>query len=171
NDLRLVQQEPGDSPAAAASHQQALTLFADLGNRLGQAEALNRLGELATRTADTPQARKHHTQALAIARDLNAAPEEARALEGLGHSHLHDGPPGPADAHLQQALTIYQRVGAPSAQRVQQTIQNHKLTSTTPQPQPAAPNSQGHQTDGGLGTRPARSATEVPDPRQPLADT
>jgi tetratricopeptide (TPR) repeat protein len=129
-----VQQETGDYAAAAASHQQALTLFADLGNRLGQAEALNRLGELATRTADTPQARKHHTQALAIARDLSAAPEEARALEGLGHSHLQDGHPGQAAAHLQQALAIYQRIGTPAARRVQQTIHNHRLTSTTPHP-------------------------------------
>jgi tetratricopeptide (TPR) repeat protein/transcriptional regulator with XRE-family HTH domain len=160
NDLGLVQQETGDYPAAAASHQQALTLFADLGHLLGQAEALNRLGELATRTADTPQARKHHTQALAIARDLNAAPEEARALEGLGQSHLHDGHPGQADAHLQQALTIYRRIGAPAARRVQQTIQNHKLTFTAPQPQPVAPNSQAHQTGGSLGTRPAESAAE-----------
>jgi hypothetical protein len=39
--------------------------------RPSMAPALNRLGELATRTS-------------AIARDLGAAPEEARALEGLG---------------------------------------------------------------------------------------
>jgi len=134
NDLGVLQQETGDYPAAAASHRQALALFRDLGNLLGQAEALNRLGELATRTADTPQARKHHTQALAIARDLSAAPEEARALEGLGHSHLHDGNPGQASAHLQQALAIYQRIGAPAARRVQQTMANHRLTSTTRPP-------------------------------------
>ena len=134
NDLGVLQQETGDYPAAAASHRQALALFRDLGNLLGQAEALNRLGELATRTADTPQARKHHTQALAIARDLSAAPEEARALEGLGHSHLHDSNPGQASAHLQQALAIYQRIGAPAARRVQQTMANHRLTSTTRPP-------------------------------------
>jgi len=149
NDLGLVQQETGDHAAAAASHQQALTLFADLGSRLGQAEALNRLGELATRTTNTPLARKHHTQALAIARDLSAAPEEARALEGLGQCHLQDGDPGQADAHLQQALTIYQRIGAPGALRVQQKVQHHRRTSTTPQPQPAAANSEGHHTDRG----------------------
>jgi len=159
NDLGLVQQETGDYPAAAASHQQALTLFADLGNRLGQAEALNRLGELATRTADTPQARKHHTQALAIARDLSAAPEEARALEGLGHSHLQEGHPGQAAAPLRQALTIYQRIGAPAERRVQQTIQNHKLTSTTRSPsqdaqQPRPPDRRR------IETRSARGATE-----------
>jgi tetratricopeptide (TPR) repeat protein/transcriptional regulator with XRE-family HTH domain len=145
NDLGLVQQETGDYRAAAASHQQALTLFGDLGERLGQAQALNSLGELATRTANTGQARERHTQALAIARDLSAPLEEARALEGLGQSHLHDASPGQAAAHLRQALTIYQRIGAPGARRVQQTFQNHQLASTTPQRQPAAHTSKGHQ--------------------------
>ncbi len=154
NDLGVVQQETGDYPAAAASQQQALALFGDLGNRLGQAEALNRLGGLATRTSATGQARKRHTQALAIARDLSAAPEEARALEGLGQSHLQDGDPGQAAAHLRQALTIYQRIGAPAARRVQKTLHDHKLASALPA---AAP---GSYTEGGLGTRPSRSATE-----------
>ena len=144
----------GDYPAAAASHQQALALFGDLGNRLGQAEALNRLGELATRTSATGQARKRHAQALAIARDLSAAPEEAHALEGLGQSHLQDGDPGQAAAHLRQALTIYQRIGAPAARRVQKTLHDHKLTSALPTAPP------GIYTGGGLGTRPARNATE-----------
>ena len=138
-----MQQQTGDYPAAAASHQQALELFGDLGNRLGQAEALNRLGELALRTSATGQARDQHTQALAIARDIGAAPEEARALEGIGNSHLQDGNPGQAAAHLRQALTIYQRIGAPAAQRVQQTLQKHGLTSTTTEP--AASNSEGNR--------------------------
>ena len=154
---------PGDYPAAAASHQQALTLFADLGNRLGQAEALNRLGELAIRTADTPQARRHHTHALAIARDLSAAPEEARALEGLGHSHLQDGDPGQAAAHMRQALTIYQRIGAPAARRVQQALQNHGLASTTPHAQPAAPSNEGHQAGGGPGPEPNQECGRYPN--------
>jgi tetratricopeptide (TPR) repeat protein len=132
-----VQQETGDHAAAAASRQLALALFGDLGNLLGEAEALNRLGELATRTADTPQARKYHTQALAIARDLSAAPEEARAIEGLGQSHLRDGDLGQAGVHLQQALTIYLRIGVPAARRVQLAMQNHKLTANPP----AAPTS------------------------------
>jgi len=124
NDLGLVQQETGDYPAAAASHQQALTLFRDLGNLLGQAEALNRLGELSLRTSASGQAHDQHTQALAIARDISAAPEEARALEGIGNSHLREGNPGHAAAHLRQALTIYQRIGAPAARRVQETLRN-----------------------------------------------
>ena len=132
NCLGLVQQETGDYPAAAASHQQALALFYEFADRLGQADALNGLGELASRTSDPRQARERHTQALSIARDLSAPLEEARALEGLGQAHLQDGNPGQAAAQLRQALTIYERIGAPAARRVQATIQNHKLTSTTP---------------------------------------
>jgi len=134
NDLGLVQQETGDYPAAAASHQQALTLFGDLGNRLGQAEALNRLGELATRTADTPQAREHHTRALAIARDISAAPEEARALEGLGRAHIHGSDHGKGLDYLRQALTVYQRIGAPAAQRLRETLRGPSLPGSTDDP-------------------------------------
>ncbi|HYB86132.1 MAG TPA: helix-turn-helix transcriptional regulator [Streptosporangiaceae bacterium] len=131
NDLGLVQQQTGEYPAAAASHQQALALFRDLGNPLGQAEALNRLGELSLRTSATGQARDRHTRALAIARDISAAPEEARALEGIGNSHLRDGNLTQAAEHLQQALTIYQRIGAPAAGRVEETLRRHQMA---PQP-------------------------------------
>jgi len=126
-----VQQQTGDYPAAAASHQQALALFRDLGHLLGQAEALNRLGELSLRTSATGQARDRHTRALAIARDIRAAPEEARALEGIGNSYLREGDPSQAAAHLQQALTIHQRIGAPGARRVEETLRHHRMT---PQP-------------------------------------
>ena len=129
--LGLVYQQTGDYPAAAASHQHALALFRDLGNLLGQAEALNRLGELSLRTSAAGQARDQHSQALAIARDISAAPEEARALEGIGNSHLREGNPSQAAGYLQQALTIYQRLGAPGAKRVQETLRSPRLPGHT----------------------------------------
>jgi tetratricopeptide (TPR) repeat protein/transcriptional regulator with XRE-family HTH domain len=136
NDLGLVQQETGDYPAAAASHQQALELFRDLGNLLGQAEALNRLGELSLRTSATAQARDQHTRALAIARDISATPEEARALEGLGRAHLQDSNHHKGLDCLHQALTIYQRIGAPAAQRVRETLRNPSLPESIERPDP-----------------------------------
>jgi len=60
--LGLLQQMTGECPAAAASHQRALALLGDLGNRLGQAEALNRLGELSLR-AHRPGPRAAHPRA------------------------------------------------------------------------------------------------------------
>ena len=143
NDLGVVQQLTGDFPAAA-SHQRALAMFSDLGNLLGQAEAHNNLGQLAIRAANTPQARTHHAQALAIARDISAPLEEARALEGLGQTHLQDGSHDKGLGLLHQAQTIYQRIGAPAARRVQETLQNHRLTST-PELQPQTPSSKGHE--------------------------
>jgi hypothetical protein len=53
-----VQQETRDFPAAATSHQQ---VFRDFGQAIGQAEALNRLGELSSRTSASHQARERHT--------------------------------------------------------------------------------------------------------------
>ena len=49
---------------AAASHQQALAIFRDLGSPLDQAETLNYLGELSSRTSAAGQAREHHSRAL-----------------------------------------------------------------------------------------------------------
>jgi hypothetical protein len=130
-----VQQLTGDCPAAAASHQQALELNRDVGNRLGQAETLNCLGELASRTADGRQACGHHAQALAIARQLGTPPEEARALEGIGHSHLRDGHASEGTASLDQALAIYQRIGSPAARRVQETLTQLRQDNLAPAPE------------------------------------
>ena len=117
-----MQQLTGDYPAAAASHQQALDLYRDLGHLRGQAEALNSLGELHPGHRTAQQARERHDRALAIARDIGVPLEEARALEGIGHSHLQDGNIQECNAHLTQSLTIYQRIGAPAARRVQETL-------------------------------------------------
>ena len=136
----LVQQLTGDYPAAAASHQQALELRRDPGDRLGQAETLNCLGELASRTAASRQARDHHAQALAIARELGTPLEEARALEGIGHSHLRDGHASEAAARLGQALAIYQRIAAPAARRVQETLLQYGLSSSLEHIPPPARN-------------------------------
>ena len=122
NEIGVVQQLTGDYPAAAASHQEALKICRDTGYRIGEAEALNNLGELLTRSSASKQARDHHTQALAIARDIRAPLEEARALEGIGRCHLQDGNCDEGDACLRQALTIYQSLGAPGAQRIQESL-------------------------------------------------
>ena len=126
NHLGLIQQETGNYPAAATSLQQALELFNDADDRRGQANVLNNLGQLAMRT-ETSQARHYHGQALAIANNLDSPLEQARALEGLGRAHLQDGDTCEGRRHLRQALTTYQRIGAPAAQRVEETLQQQGL--------------------------------------------
>ena len=147
----MVQQVTGDYPAAAASLQQSLKLCHALGYRLGQAEALNGLGELSSRTSASRRALHQHTEALAIARDLGVPLEEARALEGIGRSHLQDGDRGQAAAHLRQALTIYQRIGAPCARRSRKpsaTTNSITVTTSTAMTKPAR-----RRDDAGPGQR------------------
>jgi tetratricopeptide (TPR) repeat protein/transcriptional regulator with XRE-family HTH domain len=125
--LGMLRLETGNCAAAGADLRQALALYRELGHRPFQAAALNGLGDLATRTSTTQQARQMHTQALAIAHDAGMPLEEADALEGIGRSYLHDGNFSQAGPPLRQALAIYQGIDTPSAQRVQQTLRQHRL--------------------------------------------
>ena len=109
-------------------------MYRDLGNRAGQAEALNYLGEVLSLSGDGQRARDHYARALAIAREINAPLEEARALEGLGHCLLRDGDPVAAAVHWQQALTICQRIGVPDAHRIQETLLQHGIIGAPQRP-------------------------------------
>ena len=115
-------QSAGDYPAATASHQQALKLFRDLGARRSQAETLNSLGELSSQASNTRQARDYQTQALPSPATSVPRSSKPALSKDIGHADLQDGEPGEAVEHLRQALSIYQRIGAPGAQRVQETM-------------------------------------------------
>src|SRR5207253_10037218 len=78
----------GDHPAAAASQQQALALFGDLGEPMGQAYALNDLGLVQQETGDYPAAAASHQQALALFEDLGNLLGQAEALNRLGELSL-----------------------------------------------------------------------------------
>ncbi|MGN6794982.1 MAG: tetratricopeptide repeat protein [Streptosporangiaceae bacterium] len=123
NELGLTLQHTGDFAAASTAHQRALVVFRNVGSALNQAHGLNSLGELSLRLAATGDARQHHGEALALARDIGAQQEEARALEGIGRSHLHDGNATDGMSFLREALDIYQRLGTPDIQRVQEALQ------------------------------------------------
>jgi tetratricopeptide (TPR) repeat protein/transcriptional regulator with XRE-family HTH domain len=126
DELGRVHQLTGDYPAAVACLAEAFELVRDLGDRHGQAKALNSLGELSLRTSAAQEARSQHAEALAIARELGTPGEQARALEGIGRSLLHQDP-AEAAAYLRQALKIYQKIGAPGARLVQDTLDAHGL--------------------------------------------
>jgi uncharacterized protein HemY len=101
-------------------------LHRDLGSRHGEIMVLNDLGELAARTSAPEKASEIHREALAKAIELGAPAEEARALAGLGRSQLA-GDSAEAARHLREALAIYQRIGAPQARLVQDTLDEHGL--------------------------------------------
>ena len=138
--LGHLQRATGDYPAASASFSQVLRLYQDLGSRHGVTKVLNSLGGLSLATSAAEEARRYHGQALAIAREIGAHGEEADALAGIGLSFL-PGSPAEAAAPLRGALAIYQRIGSPDAQRIEDTLARHGLEAqhlTSPAGQPAA---------------------------------
>ena len=120
----------GDYPAAAQALEQALGIFRDLGDRGGEAEALNEKGTLHRVSGDLAQARACHQQALEQARAIASFRTEAHALAGLGRCALAAGHTAEAAATLRQALEIFQRIGAAEAADVSAELQ--ALTNARP---------------------------------------
>ena len=110
NPLGLVQHLTGDYRAAAASQQQALALFRELGDLHGQAGALT-TRRLQQETGDYPAAAANHQQALAVFRDLGHQPGQADALNDLGLVQQETGDYPAAAASHQQALTLFADLG------------------------------------------------------------
>lgn len=111
--LGRLQLDIGDEEAAAASLRHALDLYRLLGSQAGQAETLNTLGLLTSRSS-AQQAEEYFTQAYDIACRIGVPLEEARALEGLGLSSSGDGTP-----LLLKAFEAYRRLGVPDQERVE----------------------------------------------------
>lgn len=63
------------------------------GDRLGEANAHNGLGELALRTGDSEAARDHFEAALTICVEIRDRPGEVNAHNGLGDVALRTGDP------------------------------------------------------------------------------
>jgi tetratricopeptide (TPR) repeat protein len=112
--------------AAAASLSLALKLRRDAGNRLGEAETLNNMADLALASGKIADAHAHYEQALAISTGIDARIEEALALEGMGQCHLRDGRTDEGAVLLLKALGIYQKIGSPNSQRVEKALDDLK---------------------------------------------
>jgi tetratricopeptide (TPR) repeat protein len=89
---------------AIIRHTTAIQAAQQLGDRLGQAGALNDLGELRRLTGDFPAAAQALEQALGIYRDLGDRLGQARALCGLGDVRRLTGEYPAAAQALEQAL-------------------------------------------------------------------
>ena len=126
DELGMVHLQTGKYEAAGAYLEEALELHRDLGSRHGEIVALNDLGELASRTLAPEKAGDLHREALAKAIDLGAPGEQARSLAGLGRTQLGRAPADAAQ-NLREALAIYERIGAPEAREVRQTLDEHGL--------------------------------------------
>jgi tetratricopeptide (TPR) repeat protein len=108
-----------DGPRAEAitRHTAAIQAARHLGDRLGQANALNDLGAVRRMTGDCPAAAQLLEQALGIYRDLGDRGGEAEALNERGTLHRVSGDLAQAEGCHQQALELARAIASPGTRR------------------------------------------------------
>jgi tetratricopeptide (TPR) repeat protein len=98
--------------------KQALALFRELGDRTGEAEALNGVGEIMLGAGRPQEARAGHAAALTLASQTGDAYERARAHAGLGAALSACGDVTIGKRHLRRALDVYAEIGAPESEGI-----------------------------------------------------
>jgi tetratricopeptide (TPR) repeat protein len=109
--LASLLRQDGPWAEALTRHASALRSAQRLGDRLGQAGALNNLGEVRRLAGDYPGAARDLEESLGIYRNLSDQLGQASALNSLGIARRLSGDyPGAARA-LEESLGIYQDLG------------------------------------------------------------
>ena len=116
--LGIIDLRQGRCSQATGSLQQALDLFRQTGDRSGEAEALNGLGEVLLATGEPDGARAQHASALALTTGTGDVYEQARAHHGLASCCHAARDVSLSRQHLNQALTLYTSLGAPEADQI-----------------------------------------------------
>lgn len=109
-DLGDMQTLTGDYRAATVTHLRALQLFRDHDDRLGEANALNKLGTVQQAAGD-PSAVASLAQALGLHRSLGDRQGEANDLNQLGIMQFDGGDYAAAAASHEQALQLSRELG------------------------------------------------------------
>ena len=106
----IQQLEANDLIAAIASWQQALILYRQLGDKLGQGKVLNNLGYAYSAQQAWEQAISVYQQSLAIAEAIKNPAIKVNALAQLGRAYDAIGKPADALKAYQQALPLAQQL-------------------------------------------------------------
>jgi len=98
-----------DLAGARQAYKQALPIFRQIEDRLGEANTLQALGDLKRRTDDLAGARQAYEQALPIFRQIEGRLGEANTLKALGDLKMRTADLTGARHAYEQALTIFRR--------------------------------------------------------------
>ncbi|HVK26611.1 MAG TPA: tetratricopeptide repeat protein [Actinokineospora sp.] len=96
---------------AVTLHETAVRAAREMGERAGEAAALNRLGTALLRVGEYPAATERHQVALSISQEVGDRTEVAAARHGLGVVSWRLGRYADAREHLSSALTIRRELG------------------------------------------------------------
>ena len=105
--------ERSDHDAGPRRYQQALPLYRQVGNVLGEANCIQGLGDIALERSDHDAARGAYQQAQPLYRQVGNVLGEANCIQGLGDIALRRSDHDAARAAYQQALALYERIPEP----------------------------------------------------------
>jgi tetratricopeptide (TPR) repeat protein len=98
-------------PEGAPLHQMSLELYRKLGDRWGEANALEQLGWWFKSTLDYQRAERKLQESLAIWRELGDRRGLAQALDGLSTVHARQGRLGPSISLARESVAIRREIG------------------------------------------------------------
>jgi predicted ATPase/tRNA A-37 threonylcarbamoyl transferase component Bud32 len=101
----------GDFERALALGQEGLSIWQDVGDALGAAQALNNLGAVAQELGDYAKSRQYHEKSLAFRRQMGDRRAIAVSLHNLGELHLRQGNYAQARAAYEESLPLFREVG------------------------------------------------------------
>jgi tetratricopeptide (TPR) repeat protein len=115
SELGAVAVHQGQPRRAARLHRRARGVFRKTGNRTGEVQALNGLGEALLVMRRPGDARAEFAAALSVTSRIGLRRQQARALRGLGDSCRALGESGTAARYWREALAIRADLGIPFA--------------------------------------------------------
>ncbi|MGB7062844.1 MAG: protein kinase [Candidatus Zixiibacteriota bacterium] len=101
----------GDFEPALALGQESLSIWQDVGDALGTAQALNNLGAVTQELGDYAKSRQYHEKSLAFRRQMGDRRAIAVSLHNLGELYLRLGNYAQARAAYEESLPLFREVG------------------------------------------------------------
>ena len=109
--IAALLRQDGPWTDAITRHTTAIHAARQIGDRLGEAQAHNHLGDVRQVTGEYREAADAHQRALDIYRDLGGQLGQANALRELGHLRSLTGDYPEATQALEEALALYRDLG------------------------------------------------------------
>ena len=102
----MARLQAGDAEEAARGEREALQIFREIGDRVGEAIGLLHLGQISLHVGDAAAARAHLEQCLSIARDIKHQEVEGECELTLGESAFEAEDPAQALHRFKRSLNI-----------------------------------------------------------------